>query len=587
LDCALWVDSAKLTLPAMRLSKIRIENFRGITDLTLDLGETTVLIGENNTGKTSVLEAVFTTLGRSSQGRRNFPFHDYDFHLKDADAVPAEAPPIQITLFLSESAASEWPDRVVQGLDQAVQVDGNSGINSVTYRLRARYDTVTKEFVAESEFLNANGQVLTKARSPGLVNALQQFAPAFFLAAIRDAGQHFNPRGTFWAPFARNPQLTEEQQEELEEQLGKINQQVVDAHKPFGEVKKSVAKAANMVPLAAKDAVTIEAVPARAFDLLSRTQVKLATRSTARLPVDRHGAGTQSLSVIFLFESFLKSRLAEAYDKDSTPILALEEPESHLHPSAVRALWDTLQSLNGQKIIATHSGELMAEVPLTSIRRVARRNGKVEQFSVPVGHLTADEEIDLTYVVRSERGALFFARCWLLVEGKTEYFLFPELGKHLGTRLGRAGVAVIEFAQCNLDALIKTAQKLGIEWHVLTDGDQAGKDYAKKARALLAGDAEKDRLTSLTEVDIEHHLWAAGFESAITAAAGKNQKAAIVKVTKGSTGYEDQMIWAAIKTCGKPGLARKIGEAVSQGTAIPASLKTLIAHLIKLCERQS
>ena len=267
------------------------------------------------------------------------------------------------------------------------------------------------------------------------------------------------------------------------------------------------------------------------------------------------------MSVIFLFESFLKSRLAEVYDKDSTPILALEEPESHLHPSAVRALWGTLSELGGQKIIATHSGELMAEVPLTSIRRLARKKGKVEQFFVPAGHLTPDEEEDLNYVVRSERGALFFARCWLLVEGKTEYFLFPELGQILGTQLGRVGIAVIEFAQCNLDALIKTAQKLGIEWHVLTDGDPAGQDYAKKARALLAGDTEKDRLTILPERDIEHHLWAAGFEAAITVAAGKNQKAAIVKAAKGTPDYVDQMIKAAMRTCGKPGVARRIAEA--------------------------
>ncbi len=41
----------------MILRTFRIENFRGITKLELELDRTTVLIGENNTGKTSVLEA--------------------------------------------------------------------------------------------------------------------------------------------------------------------------------------------------------------------------------------------------------------------------------------------------------------------------------------------------------------------------------------------------------------------------------------------------------------------------------------------------------------------------------------------------
>lgn len=572
----------------MLLTSIKIENFRGITDLSLSFDETTVLIGENNTGKTSILESVFTCLGRAVQGRRNFPFQDYDFHLKDSKAVPADAPPIQITLTFHESKADEWPERVVQGLDQAIQLDADTGLQSVTYRLRGFYDTAAKEFTTEWAFLNAKGDVLPKARGGHLVSSLQQFVPAFFLGAIRDAAQHFNARGAFWAPFAKNPELTEEQQAELEEQLSEINQKVVDAHKPFGEVKAAVSKAAQMVPLAKKDAVSIEAVPARAFDLLSRTQVKLATRSTAKLPVDRHGAGTQSLSVIFLFESFLKSRLADAYDKDSTPILALEEPESHLHPSAVRALWATLSTLSGQKIIATHSGELMAEVPLTSIRRLARVNGKVQQFFVPAGHLDPDEEEDLNYVVRSERGALFFARVWLLVEGKTEFFLFPELGSIAGVELARTGIAVVEFAQCSLKALIKTANQLGIEWHVLTDGDQAGQDYAKTVRALLGSDLEKDRLTILSEPDVEHHLWANGLEATITAAAGKNQKAAIVTAKAGTPDHVKQMIRAATRTCGKPGVARKVATAIRKnGIPMPPVLKGVVAKVQKLGERQS
>ncbi len=572
----------------MLLTKIKIENFRGLTDLTIELGATTVLIGENNTGKTSVLEAVFTCLGRSSLGRRNFPFNDYDFYLADANAVPADAPPIQISLEFVEQKANEWTDRVVQGLDQAIQVDADNGLQRVTYRLRAFYDATIKEFVSEWAFLNTKGDVLTKARGTHLVGSLQQFAPTFFLGAIRDAAQHFNARGAFWAPFTRNPEMTEEQQKELEEQLGEINQKVVDAHKPFGEVKTAMAKAAQMVPLSEKDAVSIEAVPARAFDLLSRSQVKLATRSAARLPVDRHGAGTQSLSVIFLFESFLKSRLAESYDKDSTPILALEEPESHLHPSAVRSLWATLSALDGQKIIATHSGELMAEVPLSSIRRLARRDGKVRQFFVPKGSLTSDEEEDLNYVVRSERGALFFARCWLLVEGKTEYFLFPELGQIAGIEFARSGIAVIEFAQCSLRALIKVAQTLGIEWHVVTDGDAAGQGYAKTVRELLGADAEKDRLTTFGEPDIEHHLWVNGFEATITGAAGKNQKTALVKSAKGTPDYLREVIRAATKTCGKPGVARRIADDIRKGgKKIPPLIERVIAKAKEIGDRQT
>ena len=42
----------------MRITSVRVRNFRGIRDLRIDLDEVTVLIGENNSGKTSVLEAL-------------------------------------------------------------------------------------------------------------------------------------------------------------------------------------------------------------------------------------------------------------------------------------------------------------------------------------------------------------------------------------------------------------------------------------------------------------------------------------------------------------------------------------------------
>ena len=42
----------------MKVTNLRIENFRGIKQLNLDLDEFTVLIGENNSGKTAVLDAL-------------------------------------------------------------------------------------------------------------------------------------------------------------------------------------------------------------------------------------------------------------------------------------------------------------------------------------------------------------------------------------------------------------------------------------------------------------------------------------------------------------------------------------------------
>ena len=64
----------------MKLIQVSIENFRGIKQLSIPLDETTVLIGENNAGKSSVLDALHFCLSRSLT-RKSGQFSEYDYHL--------------------------------------------------------------------------------------------------------------------------------------------------------------------------------------------------------------------------------------------------------------------------------------------------------------------------------------------------------------------------------------------------------------------------------------------------------------------------------------------------------------------------
>lgn len=73
---------------------------------------------------------------------------------------------------------------------------------------------------------------------------------------------------------------------------------------------------------------------------------------------------------------------------------------------------------------------------------------------------------------------------------------------------------MIEFAQSGLKPLIKFARRMGIEWHVLVDGDEAGKKYAATVRSLLNDDKmlERDHLTALPAMDMEHFMYRQGFD---------------------------------------------------------------------------
>jgi putative ATP-dependent endonuclease of OLD family len=567
----------------MRLKTLRIENFRGITDLAIEFGSTTVLLGENNAGKTTVLEALYTCMSRGLT-RRGVPFAECDFHLATAKSEPADAPPIVLTLTFEESRKEEWPDAVAQAFTNAIQVLDDER-QQLTFQVTAKYDKTIQDFSAEWSFLDKTGAALPTAKQAKLVMDLQQLSPVFLLGAVRDASQHFHIKSPFWWPFTKNPQIADEKKDEIEKQLAQINQSVLDGHAPFESVKDRIAQAGKLLPLSATDPVTVEAVPTRILDLLSRTQVKLTGRGGARLPLSSHGAGAQSLSVLFLFEAFLQSRLAEAYDQHSVPILALEEPEAHLHPFAIRALWGILDKLAGQKIIATQSGDFAGAVPLLSIRRLSRKAGRVQLFCVKAATLSEREAQKVAYHVRARRGSLLFARCWLLVEGESDFILINELARTLGHDLDASGISLVDFSHCGLVPLVKVAEDLGIEWHLLADGDKAGQDFGKAAEQMRGATSSGDRITSMPDLDIEHCMWSGGHSALYEAAVTSGNKG-LVTTKPGDAQYPTETIKAAIASYRgkKPSLAYAVlTDAVKAGPAgVPAPIRTAIEVAVRL-----
>ena len=495
----------------MLVDQIEINNFRGIRNLSLKLDETTVLIGENNTGKSTILAALESCLSRNLT-RRNATFSEYDYHLPEKDSQPIDSDGIEITLRFVERTENEWPDEILQTLAEAVQL-GDDGRQSIVFRVQSRYDDALDDFITSWDFLDLAGNELIAAKAPVNLIALQQLAPVFYLSALRDSAQEFRPRGQFWGPFVRSLRMDPDVRQSLEGELAELNQKVLEANESFGAVEDRLRNTGNMVPLAADDAVGIEAIPSRIFDIMSRTQVMLSSVTGARLPIGRHGEGTQSLAVICLFDAFLQSRLEDAYRENSSPILALEEPEAHLHPSATHAVAALLQELPGQKILATHSGDLIGACPITSLRRLRRKDGEITVYRLGENVLNEDQVRKINHHIRATRGSALFARCWLLVEGEADRLIFEGCARVLGRDLQFEGVSCIEFQQIGIgvDVLTKFADAMGIEWHVVGDNDKSGTDYVEAARQQLGSRDEQRHISQLQHGDLELFLCMEGY----------------------------------------------------------------------------
>ncbi len=575
----------------MLLTSIKIEHYRGIKSLELTLGHTTVLVGENNCGKTTVLHALRACLTFLRSTGRAAPFDEFDLHLASRGADPTTAPPIVITLTFEEGKAGEWSDEVEQKLG------GDGGVialippddrSRVQLRVNAAYSTVTQEIETTFEFLDAAGNPLP-AKNRSRLGSLQQLRPLFYLSALRDAGKEFSRTSQFWSPFVKNSQIDEATKADIEAQLEEINSQIIEAHGTFKGVRQHLGKVRELVSLGAQDVVSVDAVPSRVFDMLSRTQVSIASATGARLPIGRHGEGTQSLAVLMLFDAFLKSELARKQGVSETrPIVALEEPEAHLHPNAVRALWKTIRDIEGQKLIATHSGDLLSEVDLTAIRRIYKRRGQVKVGAIVPGTLEPRDQKKFDFLVRRTRGELFFARCWLLGEGETEAILFAGVAEVLGLDLEQAGVRCVEYRLGDIDYFLDAANALGISWHCLTDADDQGASDVKKAQDRIPETPKRPwRHISvlLNAASIEPYLATNGFLDVYETIAVPAKKQAKLKVGPGDPAYVDQIVKCIPD---KPSAAYAVVEAMrDRGPAsIPKALKSAVMKAVALARRQ-
>ena len=571
-------------LRTMIVGEIEIKNFRGIRHLSLKLDETTVLIGENNTGKSTILGALESCLSWNLT-RRSGAFSEYDYHLPEKDSQPIDSEGIEITLRFLEQVENEWPDEVLQALPQAVQA-GDDGKQSIIFRVQSRYDEVRDDFVTSWSFLDLAGNELIAAQASVNLIALQQLAPVFYLSALRDSAQEFRPRGQFWSPFVRSLKMDPDVRRGLESELAELNQKVLDANDSFGAVEDRLKNTGNLVPLARDDAVGIEAIPSRLFDIMSRTQVMLSSVTGARLPIGRHGEGTQSLAVICLFDAFLQTRLEDTYREHSSPIVALEEPEAHLHPSATHSVAALLQELPGQKILATHSGDLVGGCPITSLRRLRRKDGEITVYRLEEDVLNEDQIRKINHHIRASRGSALFARCWLLIEGEADRLIFEGCARVLGRDLLYEGVSCIEFQQIGIgvDVLTKFADSMGIEWHVVGDNDNAGNNYVEAARKQIGSRDEQRHISQLQYGDLELFLCMEGYGSLYEGYVAPDKK---VNVTAepGTPAYWKQVTEGQINRSKTRAAVEVVEEMEKRGNGgVPEQFREIIGFALELAE---
>jgi putative ATP-dependent endonuclease of OLD family len=349
----------------VRLRQVIVKNFRNLAEVTLLLGDTTVLVGENNAGKTSFLHALRAALPRNLSLRAEL-FDDYDYRMSQAGDNPHSVEGITIELWFREDAPDEWPDTLIQALSEIIQTEAETDLDCIGLRLSGRYDADSKRMITAWEFLNLNGEPM--AGRQRFLSRFLRYVRLFYMPALRDPDEQFSMRSQFWGPILRDMRIDPEEGQRIAEGLKQLNDAMLKADPKLEQVRAFLQEAQKLLGLGGQT-TSIQAVPLRPSELMTKSQVVVRGKgSEIDFPLFRHGQGVQSLAVLFLFQAYLAVLMKTHFEQETEAILALEEPEAHLHPQAARALGTALAKMSGQKIISTHSPYLIQEIPLRDIR---------------------------------------------------------------------------------------------------------------------------------------------------------------------------------------------------------------------------
>ena len=391
----------------MRLARFSIRNYSRLEDLELAVREHVVLVGPNDVGKSSILHCLDLLLGASTAQLYS--------RIVPSDLRTLDEP------FVVESDLVELSDTEEALFPDEITVDAGTGAKLLTVRLEASFDSLMTLAIDRSAPAGRTGRQLSRDQLAGVGWTL--------LGATAGARDIRDDRRSMLDQILSALDLGGEKAafEGLVANLGSLlaNSKALDGVRGdlAGQLSKALPEPVEKSDLVFTPAALVD------DDVLSGVRLQI-TKGGAPRGLSEQSDGIRALYAIALYD----------LTNGGANLVAIDEPEVHLHPTSQRSLARLLRSTSNQKILATHSPDIVSAFEPESIVAV-RAGGTVRQ---PDKGFLSDNQRRLVHWWVRDRLEPLTARRVVAVEGVSDRIVLNKAAELTGRDLDRLGVSVIE-----------------------------------------------------------------------------------------------------------------------------------------------